>query len=216
MRPTRDIDLMMLADGELDAAARAELEAAAATDPSLATKLEALGELREVVRGHLELAADEDEHRLGAMWAQIDKRLELDAGKRAPASPAVADPAQSPGVWSRITRWIDAYRGHVLTGALSAGAVAAVALMMRPEPKVVEKPVAISDPAPRVNAPTGPEPMPAGNGNDDPVVSVVHTPPEVESLDVTGGTGTVFTIEGDDGEQTTVIWVTPDDTLEGI
>ncbi len=216
MRPTphTDLDLMMLADGELDATARAELEAAAASDPAAVTKLEALGELREVVRGHLELAADEDERRLTAMWAQIDKRLDLDAGRRAPASPAAYDPGERVGVWGRVTRWIDAYRGHVLTGALSAGAVAAVALMLRPEPKVVEAPVAS---APPVTAPTGPAPMPPMADEQPDVVPVLQTTPaEVESLDVTGGTGTVFTIEGEDGEQTTVIWVTPDDTLEGI
>jgi hypothetical protein len=33
---------------------------------------------------------------------------------------------------------------------------------------------------------------------------------------VTGGSSAVFTYEGEDGEQTTVIWVTPDDITEGI
>jgi hypothetical protein len=41
-------------------------------------------------------------------------------------------------------------------------------------------------------------------------------PAEVESIDVAGGSSAVFTIEDDDGEQTTVIWVTPDDITEGI
>ena len=36
-----------------------------------------------------------------------------------------------------------------------------------------------------------------------------------ESLDTPGGTGTVFNLNDDDGS-TTVIWVTPEDTVEGI
>ena len=39
--------------------------------------------------------------------------------------------------------------------------------------------------------------------------------PEIESLDVAEGTGTVMTIEDEDGE-TAVIWVTPEDTVEGL
>jgi hypothetical protein len=44
---------------------------------------------------------------------------------------------------------------------------------------------------------------------------VMHRPTEIESLDTPEGTGTVFNIEDEDGN-TTVIWVTPDDTVEGI
>jgi hypothetical protein len=43
----------------------------------------------------------------------------------------------------------------------------------------------------------------------------VSSPPVVERLDVTGGSGTILTIPGDEGENpTTVIWVTRDD-MEG-
>ena len=40
-------------------------------------------------------------------------------------------------------------------------------------------------------------------------------PAEIQSLDTPGGTGTVFNLEDEDGS-TTVIWVTPEDTVEGI
>jgi hypothetical protein len=43
----------------------------------------------------------------------------------------------------------------------------------------------------------------------------VIQPAEIESLDTPGGTGTVFNLEDEDGS-TTVIWVTPEDTVEGI
>lgn len=204
MSPIRDIDLMRLSDGELDADERAELEAAIAADPAMRAKVAALGEMREVVRGHLELAADDVESRLGRMWAEVEKRM--DAAEEPARAPARA---RSPGLWGRFSRWVDTYRGHVLTGALSAGAVAAIALMLRPAPEVIREPVAVTPP-PEVRAP-----IPGGDEDAD-AVPVVHTPAEVESIDVADGTSTVFLIEDEDGEQTTVIWVTPDDTLEGI
>lgn len=205
MRPIRDIDLMRLSDGELDADERAELEAAIAADPVARVKLEALGEVHEVVRGHLELSADDLDARLARMWGEVEKRMDLDA------APATAPaPVKGPGPWGRFSRWVDTYRGHVLTGALSAGAVAAIALMMRPEPEVIREPVVVSE-APEVRMPKVPDELPETDA-----VPVAHTPAAVESIDVADGTSTVFMIEDEDGEQTTVIWVTPDDTLEGI
>ena len=206
MRPVRDIDLMQLADGELDADERAELEAAIAQDPDAEKKLEAIGQVGEVVRGHLELAADEAEPRLANMWAEIEKRIELDGRSSQAAAAPVRRPTAAqpvPGLWGSVTRWIDTYRGHVLTGALSAGAVAAIALYLRPAPRVAESPREPQVAAPEVTPPE-PEVLPA------------HMPAEVESIDVTGGSSAVFTYEGEDGEQTTVIWVTPDDITEGI
>lgn len=218
---------MQLADRELSDEERAELEAAVAADPDAAAKLEALGHLRDAVRGHLELAADDAEPRLARMWGEIDKQIGLAAEAAAapvttaaPAAPATPAPSTertdpAPGLWGRFTRWLDAHRGHVLTGALSAGAVAAITLVLRPAPSVTPPtgptagapPIAQRDPGPGPTEGTGPiEAQPAAQ----------PTPPEIESMEVTGGSGTVFTIEGDDGEQTTVIWVTPDDTLEGI
>lgn len=198
--PTRDSDLMQLADGELDPATAADLEAGLAPDGR--AKLAALRDLREAVRGHLELRADEAEPRLVGMWAEIDKRLSLDA-------PPVRQPAgrtreaKPQGLWARFARWVDDHRSHVLTGVLSAGAVAALALVLRPQDRLVEKVVQV----PVAVAPT--------QAPGKPQVQVVSTPPAVESLDVAGGTGTVWTIEDDDGK-TAVIWVTPDDTVEGL
>jgi hypothetical protein len=91
-----------------------------------------------------------------------------------------------------VGRWFDSYRGHIITGAVSAGAVAALALILRSPDATV--------------SPTG---KPIDN------MPVVHQPAEIQSLDTPGGTGTVFNLEDEDGD-TTVIWVTPDDTVEGI
>jgi hypothetical protein len=97
--------------------------------------------------------------------------------------------------------WLGGHRSHIATGLVSAGAVAGLALALRPSapaPTVVVKTVQVPAVAP---------------------VAVVHTPPEVESLEVTDGTGTVFTFDDDDDGVSGVIWIEPsevDPTTEGI
>ena len=209
-KPT-DPDLMLLADGGLADGEAGALERAAG--PTGAAKLAALREVGELVRGHLELAADAAEPRLAGLWDLVERRLDADpAAAPAPAAAATAAPAPR-GPWRRFSQWLDAHRGHVLTGALSAGAVAAVAIMLRAEPRVEYREVAVP-----VRADGGAAvPVGGDGGVAGPVVVVAATPPEVESLEVSGGTGTVFTVEDEDGgPDTAVIWVTPDDILEGI
>jgi hypothetical protein len=172
----RDIDLMQHADGELDLGPDLQDDAAARD------KLGALRDLGEAVRGHLELKADEVEQRkaFARMWSEIDKQI---APKPAP-----------PGLWKRFGAWIEDHRGHVLTGLVSAGAVAAIMLWLRPGSQTVF--------------------MPENNGSAAPA-SFKRQAPQVESLDTPDGTGNVFTIEGEGDEgATTVIMVTPDD-VEG-
>jgi hypothetical protein len=199
-----DPDLMMLADGELDAAEASALERAAGASGTV--KVAAVREVGDLVRGHLELAADDAEDRLNGLWSLVERRLDA-AGDPdvAVAKQARAEAASSSGFWARVGRWFDGHRAHLLTGALSAGAVAALAIVLREEPRVEVRTVQV--------------PVERGtttDGGADPMV-LVATPPEVESLEVNGGTGTVFTIEDEDGgTETAVIWVTPDDVLEGI
>jgi hypothetical protein len=201
VKAVRDSDLMQLADRELDASTAAELEAA--LGPEQRAKMAAIADLGQAVRGHLELAADEAEPRLARMWDEIDKRIGLDH-RAAAATPTPArqpvpadDAAPTRGWWGRLGHWLDDHRSHVWTGVLSAGAVAAVALVLGPRTTIIERTA------------TGPAIVPA---------VYAGAPPSVESLDVTGGSGTVFTIEDEDGA-TAVIWVTPpspDDTVEGL
>ena len=189
MKP-HDIDLMQHADGERsdDGLARA---------PDSRAKLDALAELGEVVRGHVELAADAlPDARFAAMWREIDKQLDLPAPERA----ETAAPAAGAGVVRRtarsVARWFDRYRGHVITGVVSAGAVAALAIVLR-------------GPGQRPGSGT------ASSGAPIAVTPAAYRPAEIESLDTPGGTSTVFNLQDDDGG-TTVIWVTPDDSVEGI
>ncbi|HEX5061151.1 MAG TPA: hypothetical protein VFV99_17415, partial [Kofleriaceae bacterium] len=126
MKP-RDIDLMALADGEADERELEEL----LRDPASRRKVEAVDELGELVRGHLELSADAvPQKKLDALWREIDKGIDRE---RETVSKPAADVAAAPaGGWlRRVGRWFDHYRGHVITGAVSAGAVAALALVLR-------------------------------------------------------------------------------------
>jgi hypothetical protein len=168
-----DIELMQIADGELPGEPLA--------DPDARRKLEALGELRELVRGHLELATDEtDDRKFQEVWRGIDRALDAEAPR---------------GLWGRISSWLDRHRGHLITGAVSAGAVAALALVLRPD------------------AGTGESTLDHGFIDVRPVS--LRSPPAIEALDTPDGTGTVLNYEDEDGH-TAVIWVTPADTVEGI
>ena len=181
MKPSHDSDLMAFADGELDAASSAGVVARVERDPAARAKLASIQEVGDLVRGHLELSADAvHDAKFAAMWRRIDEQME----------------APGTGVWSAMMRWFDRYRGHVITGAVSAGAVAALALILRP---------------------SGPDlgrPGMAGRAIDVRPVALRATP-EIDSLDTPGGSSTVINLDDEDGH-TTVIWVTPADTVEGI
>lgn len=180
----RDLDFMEHADGELETELAGEGRA----------KVEAVKELGELVRGRLERAADDvPDARFAAMWREIDKRIGK-VSTTSTALPVIADPPPATGLWSRIGRFLDTYRSQIITGAISAGAVAALALVLRGN---------------------GESAMRHGGGDPIDVQRVSHRPAEIEDLDTPGGTGTVFNLDDEDGS-TTVIWVTPEDTVEGI
>jgi hypothetical protein len=187
---------MRHADGELDdAAAERDVEGVLAEDGVARDKVAAVGQLGELVRGHLELAADAvPAARFAAMWTQIDNATTDKAPARATdnaaAPPVVEDRS---GAWASVTRWLDRKLGYIITGVASAGAVAAVVLVFHNgEPGSL----------PTAAGPAPVEPMP-----------VVHRPAQIESLDAPGGSPTVLRLQDDDGDAT-VIWVTPDD-VEG-
>ena len=77
MKASRDIDLMALADGEAD---ERELEDLL-RDPAARTKVEAVGELGDLVRGHLELSADAvPAKKFDALWAEHGARAMKENG----------------------------------------------------------------------------------------------------------------------------------------
>lgn len=184
-----DIDLMQHADGELDARHVATVEKRLASDPEARTKAEALGEVSELVRGHVELAVDDvPDARFDRMWRTIEGATAT-GGRSAPQG-------ERAGFWAVFAGWFDRYRGHVITGAVSAGAVATLALVLRSSGSS--------------------EVVPQRTGSAiDVQPAALRVAPEIESLDTPDGEGTVLNISDEDGH-TTVIWVSTADTVEGI
>lgn len=191
-----DIDLMQHADGELDARSVAGIEKRLASDPQARTKSEALGEVSELVRGHIELAVDDvPEARFDRMWRAIDEATATPAKRAGRASSRADSRERGTGFWAAFAGWFDRYRGHVITGAISAGAVATLALVLRSG-----------------SADEGPT---RRSSSIDVQPAALRMTPEIETLDTPDGEGTVLNIEDEDGH-TTVIWVSTADTVEGI
>jgi hypothetical protein len=216
-RPT-DLELMMLADGELPAERAREVQAAIAAEPLLKARLDGIGALGDGVREHLAREterAEADLPEFADLWAGIERGIQGEAPAVAPEAPAV--PAHRPratavadaGAWAAIRGWLEGARGHVLTGLVSAGAVAGLMLWLRPL-RIVEPAAPVREPVPVVAT------MVAGSPCGDPAAA--PAPPEVESFEVYEGSGAVFTLPGDgeDDSAATVIWISKDqDTVEG-
>jgi hypothetical protein len=145
----------------------------------------AYAELGEIVRARLEIDADEvDARKFHAMWRDIDKAID----EEAPAS-----------AWGRLVAWLDRHRGNLITGAVTAGAVAAIAMMIRPAPTIETRTIV--------------ERAPAGAIDVQP--AALRAAPEIEDVETPDGQATVINLEDEDGH-TAVIWVTAADTVEGI
>src|SRR5262249_46320851 len=109
-----DEELMRYFDGEMS---REEARALEKTlEGANSRKVRAMEQVGEVIRARYEASADDAAARLDGVWAKLERQLDA-----APVeTPARATP--TPGVWERIRAWFDAYRGHVLTGAVCAAA----------------------------------------------------------------------------------------------
>lgn len=174
----RDLDFMEHADGE------AETELAGGGQQKVA----AVHELGDLVRGHLELSTDAvPDAKFAALWREVEKSFDTAEPEKLP------EPAR-PGLLRRISRFLELYRSQIITGAVSAGAVATLALVLRT---------------------TGDSGTRGGSHDVIDARPVVHRPAEIEELDTPEGTSNVFNIDDEDGS-TTVIWVTPQDSVEGI
>jgi hypothetical protein len=224
-----DIDLMRYVDGEAQGGEREgasvgdrddamDIASFIAADPDSRLKVEALEQMSDLLRSHLELAADEAEPRLDAMWATIERRMQtngVDQGVRATPAAARTDEERG-GLWAAIGRFFGQYRGHFLTGAVAAGAAAALILALRPPAQVVvERTVAV----PVHDSPATRTAQERVNDSHVTAVKLVHddpSPPEIEHLEVSGGSGTVFVMprEGEDDVAATMIFLEIDD-VEG-
>lgn len=121
-----DDQLMRYLDGELPSEEARAIERALES-PAVQTRVEALTQLGDIVRARYEVAADEAEPRLAAMWNDVRAALE--------------PPPLS--FWTRAREAWERYRSHLLTGAVAAAAgafVAVIALPGRVERKIVYVP----------------------------------------------------------------------------
>jgi anti-sigma factor RsiW len=194
----QDEELMRYLDGELSVKEARLVEKRIAGSAEVRLQVEALSQLREVLRSRYQVAEVEAAPRLDGLWAKLT--AQLDHSSPAPA-PAMVAPARtvsgatarpSSGLLATLREWFDAYRGHVLTGAVGAVAGALIAVLVL-----------------RGLAPGGGPGRGAAGGQKA----------EVESLEVPNGTGTVFQVAAPDGKgaATTVIWVNqqPENASEG-
>jgi anti-sigma factor RsiW len=194
-KPFDDLDLMAYADGELDDETAAAVAAFLAEDAGARSKRASLGQMNDVVRSYLELAADDAQPRLDAMWSTIERRIQANgaapAAAMAVAAPARPAAARPEGLWARLRAWLDEHRGYFATGALAAAAAAVLVMALRP-PQVVERIVVTPPPV-----------------QNPPQMVNVSTPPEVEALEVNDGSASVFTLPGEgEGDVTAgVIWL---------
>lgn len=208
-RPT-DMELMMYADGELDGEEARAVAAWLAKDEEARRKVESLRQVGEAVRTYVEIESDRAEVEVPAfakLWDRIERRVHAN-GHAEPAAADAADPAprraprkraaESTGLWASIRGWFENHRGHVLSGAVSAGAVAALMLAVGPRERVIER-TTVKEPAP----------LSVGTA----AASLRSEPPEVEELEVYEGSGTVLTIEPDDDDDSAaaVIWISNED-----
>jgi hypothetical protein len=219
--PPTDLELMMLADGELEPGRAREVAAAAERDPTAKAKLAGLAQVGAAVKATLEgeaAHAEADVPEFADMWGHIERKLaapERDEGEDRVRVPPARAPSRSNadalGGWASARAWLSGHRGHMLSGLVSAGAVAGIMLWLRPP----GAPIAASDEAaPSHSAPiratvvaSAPPCTPAGA-----VPLAPAAPPEVEDFEVYGGSGMVFTLpsEGAGDSSATVIWIDKD------
>lgn len=203
METRDDMDLMLHFDGEqrLDDAA---------TD---ADKLAGLADVRESVRTYLELETDAMEPKFAGMWERIERRIEANghaSDAESTRAARVAAVEETPGLFDRFKRWLGEHRGYVFTSAVTAAAVALIMLALRPTEVKPGEPTIVKVPGPTqiVKVPVEKIVRVPVRGGALPASGPAH----VDSLDVSEGTsGAVLRIPGEEGETTTVIWLSPEE-----
>lgn len=192
----RDDELLAFLDGELAPREARAVEERLAGSQDDQMKVEAMQQLGGVLRGYYQAKTEEAAPQLDALWGKLE--AQLGTPERAPAAPKSTRPVADGGLWAAIRDWFtDGARGYVVTGAVCAAAAVIITVWAtKQEPKIIERERIVT-----VDRPV-PAPLP-------PEVMARASKPEVESLEVAGGTGMVAQIPGDaDGEgASTVIWV---------
>lgn len=202
----RELDIMLAYDGEGGS------DSGILAEPGSADLARGLDETAELVRGYLELATDDADDRLAGLWDRVERRLSSNgvapvAVELATAADAPASRSPRRSLMQRLTEWFESHRGHFVTGAISAAAVALIMLQFGGETVKTEVRTVTTVSSQQAGQLPVSSPPPTGS------------PAEVESLEVYQGSGTILTLPDSDGEgSTSVIWISPDDagdTMEG-
>lgn len=198
-----DLELMLYADGELPPDEARQVAAWIAAHPDDRNKVEAVRQVGEAVRTWVELETDAAEPRMDAAWAAIARKLHSnghavpeEASEPLPTRRHKTHARPQPGLWGTIRGWFGEHRGHMVTGVVTAGAVAALMFFIGPRDRVTERTTVRG----------------AGVGVGTPA-ALESQPPEVEDMEVFEGSGTILTIEpeGDDDSGAAVIWISNDE-----
>ncbi len=198
-----DLELMLYADGELEPDEARTVAAWIASHPDARAKVEAVRQVGEAVRTFVELETDAAEPRMDAAWSAIARQMHSNG------RPLSADEQDEPpatrrhktltrpesGLWLKMRSWFGEHRGHLVTGVVTAGAVAALMFAIGPRERITERTVLDG-------VVTGGKPA-----------ALQSQSPEVEDLEVYEGSGTILTIEpeGDDDSGAAVIWISNDE-----
>lgn len=198
-----DLELMLYADGELEPDEARTVAAWIASHPDARAKVEAVRQVGEAVRTFVELETDAAEPRMDAAWSAIARTIHSN-GRPVPADEQDEPPATrrhktltrpESGLWVKLRGWFGEHRGHLVTGVVTAGAVAALMFAIGPRERVTERTV-----------------LDGVVGGGTPA-ALQSQSPEVEDLEVYEGSGTILTIEpeGDDDSGAAVIWISNDE-----
>jgi anti-sigma factor RsiW len=193
-----DLELMLYADGELPPEEARQVAAWIAAHPDDRNKVEAVRQVGEAVRTWVELETDAAEPRMDAAWSAIARKLHSngraavdEASEPPPTRRQKTLPRPEPGLWATIRGWFGEHRGHMVTGVVTAGAVAALMFFVGPRERITERTTV------------------RGGGVVGTPAALESQPPEVEDMEVYEGSGTILTIEpeGDDDSGAAVIWI---------
>lgn len=209
-----DLEIMMYLDGELSDADAQVVARWLRDDDVVAGKAQSLGQISDVVRTSIELDADDAECKLAGLWVGIDAAIHANGTHRensmatdAASVVSLADKRATDALVKQAS-WFSGWQGHVTTGAFVAAAVAILMYVTRPE-RVVETQRVV-----RTAQQSGAQQGASSAGSMIPVV-LQSQDPEVEELEVYGGTGSIMTVHADEGEagntgSSAVIWISND------
>lgn len=206
-----DLDIMMFLDGELDGEEAKRVSAFLECDEDAQAKVTSLGQISELVRGNMELAADSAEDKLAGLWTGIESGIQKQQSANAVSEAAPAPEAEIVPIGSAAKKaeerataelvekasWFGGWQSHIMTGAIVAAAVAVLMVASRSDKVEQTASTHVISPQPPTTIP----------------VVLKPGPPVVEQLEVYEGSGTIMMVAGESDDSSAVIWISNDTDL---